>query len=195
VTTMTASAGVLVQPVARRFDTHRAKNHAGPIGLMVLGGGLVLSALTAQSQDAWLLVPCAIVLGCAYGLCLVAGLTEVQHMAGEGELAGMTAAYYALTYLGFAVPYLLAIGAHVAGYPVLFLMTAVLALATAATVARSSGSVGARDEQSDDMKAAVIGPLAATTRADGKYLSEGQGQQPVPSTPVAATGRYGGRWR
>jgi hypothetical protein len=138
VTTLTALAGVLIQPLARRLETHTASNHAGTVGLIVLGGGLALSAVAAHAQDAWLLVPCAIVLGCAYGLCLVAGLLEVQRIAEEGEVAGLTAAYYALTYLGFAVPYLLALAAHIASYPFLLLITAALALATAATVARRS---------------------------------------------------------
>jgi MFS family permease len=136
VTTLTALAGVLIQPLARRLEAHTASNRAGTVGLIVLSGGLALSAITAQAQDAWLLVPCAIVLGCAYGLCLVAGLMEIQRIVEESQVAGLTAAYYALTYLGFGVPYLLALAAHVASYPVLLLITAALALATAATVAR-----------------------------------------------------------
>lgn len=50
----------------------------------------------------------------------------------------MTAVCYALTYLGFAAPYLLALAAHLASYPVLLLITAVLALGTAGVVARNS---------------------------------------------------------
>jgi MFS family permease len=117
VTTLTALAGVLIQPLAQRLEEHTASDRTGTVGLIVLGGGLALSAVAAQAQDAWLLVPCAILLGCAYGLCLVAGLLEVQRIADESEVAGLTAAYYALTYLGFAVPYLLAVAAHIASYP------------------------------------------------------------------------------
>jgi hypothetical protein len=138
VTTLTALSGVLIQPLARRLEAHAASNRAGIVGLTVMGGGLVLAAGTAQAQQTWLLLPCAIVLGCAYGLCLIAGLVEVQRLAGDDGLAGLTAAYYALTYLGFAAPYLLALAAHLAGYPVLLLITAGLALSTAAVVARGS---------------------------------------------------------
>ena len=138
VTMLTAVAGVLIQPLARRLEAHVASNRAGVAGLLVLTGGLVLGAATAQAQQPWLLVPCAIVLGCAYGLCLVAGLVEVQRIADDDALAGLTAAYYALTYLGFAAPYLLALAAHLASYPVLLLITATLALSTAAVVARRS---------------------------------------------------------
>ena len=138
ITSLTALAGLLVQPVARRLDAHATSNRAGIVGLIVLGVGLVLAGITAQAQQVWLLVPCAIVLGCAYGLCLVAGLLEVQRLAAPDSLAGLTAVYYALTYLGFAAPYLLAVAAHVAGYPLLLLICAALALSTASIVARRS---------------------------------------------------------
>jgi hypothetical protein len=84
-----------------------------------------------HAQHTWLLVPSSIVLGMGYGLCLVAGLVEVQRLAHPEALAGLTAIYYVLTYLGFAVPYLLALAAHVTGYTALLLITAGLALVTA----------------------------------------------------------------
>jgi hypothetical protein len=138
ITALTALAGVGIQPQARRLEAHAASNRAGTVGLVTVGGGLALAAVTAQAQQVWLLVPCAIVLGCAYGLCLVAGLIEVGRPADDDELAALTAAYYALTYLGFAAPYLLALAAHVAGYPVLLSIAAALALSTAPVVARRS---------------------------------------------------------
>jgi hypothetical protein len=138
IASLTALAGVLIQPLARRLGAHAASNRAGVVGLLVLGGGLALGAVTAYAQQAWMLVPCAIVLGCAYGLCLLAGLAEVQQLADDRALAGLTAAYYALTYLGFAAPFLLALAAHVASYPLLLSITAALALATAPMVARGA---------------------------------------------------------
>lgn len=138
ITALTALAGVLIQPLARRLEAQAASNRAGIVGLLVLAGGLALAAVTAQAQQVWLLVPCAVVLGCAYGLCLVAGLVEVGRLAADDELAGLTAAYYALTYLGFAGPYLLALAEHLTGYPILLLISAALALGTAPVVARHS---------------------------------------------------------
>jgi hypothetical protein len=138
ITALTAVAGVLIQPLARRLETHATKNRAGSVGLVVVGAGLALAAVTAQAQQIWLLVPCAIVLGCAYGLCLVAGLVEVGRLARNDDLAGLTAAYYALAYLGFAAPYLLALAAHVASSPVLLSIAAALALSTAPAVTRRS---------------------------------------------------------
>jgi MFS family permease len=138
VATATALAGVLIQPVARRLDAHAAGNRAATVGLTVMVVGLVLSAVTAHAQQTWLLVPSSIVLGTGYGLCLVAGLVEVQRLAHPEALAGLTAIYYVLTYLGFAVPYLLALAAHVTGYPTLLLITAGLALVTAVWVSLQS---------------------------------------------------------
>lgn len=137
VASVTALAGVLIQPVGRRLDMRASGNRAGVAGLVLLAGGLALSAGTVVVGRVWLLVPCAIVLGAAYGLCLISGLLEIQRLAEAGAVAGLTAAYYALSYLGFAAPYILALAAHVAAYPVLLAITAALALATAALVTRT----------------------------------------------------------
>jgi hypothetical protein len=134
ITMLCAVSGVLVQPLARRLDAGAARNRAATTGLIVLGAGLGLAAATTQTRATWLLVPSAIVLGSVYGLCLVAGLVEIQRLARPGELAGLTAAYYTLTYVGFAAPYMLALGANLARYPVLLAVAAALALATAAFV-------------------------------------------------------------
>ncbi len=129
ITALCAVSGVAIQPLGRRLE-----HHARLTGLLVLAAGLGLAAVTVSAGAVWLLVPCAIVLGCAYGLSLVAGLAEVQRLAGDEGLARLTAVFYAFTYIGFAAPYLLALGAHVTGYALLLAFAAALALATAALV-------------------------------------------------------------
>lgn len=136
VTALTALCGVLVQPLARRLDAGGRGNRAATAGLLVLAVSLLLAAVTAQDRQVWLLVPGAILFGSAYGLCLVAGLVEVQRIAAPGALAGLTAAYYTLAYLGFAIPSLLVLAAHLASYTILLVITAALVLATAAVVTR-----------------------------------------------------------
>jgi hypothetical protein len=138
VTSLIALAGVAIQPVARRLEVGPRDHAGGLLGLLVLAGGLALGALTAEYRETWLLVPCAIVLGSAYGLCLVAGLLEVGRLAPDGALAGLTAAYYAFTYIGFAAPYLLSVASGAISYALLLLMTAALAIITAAVVRRGA---------------------------------------------------------
>jgi Major Facilitator Superfamily len=131
VATVAAMAGVLVQPVARRLDANGTGSRAATLGLSVMVVGLALSAFTAHEHHVWLLVPSATVLGMGYGLCLVAGLVEVQRLAHPEALAGLTAIFYVLTYLGFAAPYVLTLAAGLASYTTLLLITAGLALLTA----------------------------------------------------------------
>jgi hypothetical protein len=78
------------------------------------------------------------VLGAAYGIAVVSGLLELQRLARPDELAGLTGAYYALAYVGFLVPSLLAVLSGVASYPVLLGCLALVALAGTAVIVRHS---------------------------------------------------------
>jgi hypothetical protein len=82
----------------------------------MLAAGVVLAAVTARSGETRMLVPCAVVLGCTYGRCRVAGQLEMQRLADAGTLADLTAAQRALTYVGFAAPCVLSLAVHVASY-------------------------------------------------------------------------------
>jgi hypothetical protein len=134
VTSMTALAGVLIQPVARRLEVGARDQAGSMVGLLVLAAGLALAALAAAERETWLLWPCALVLGSAYGLCLVAGLLEVQRLAPERALGVLTAAYYAVTYIGFAAPYLMTLASGATSYAVLLLIASGLAVVTAGVV-------------------------------------------------------------
>jgi hypothetical protein len=134
ITALCALAGVMIQPLARRLHARGRGNLSATTGLLVLAGGLVLGAVAAADQQPWLLIPCTVVFGSAYGLCLVAGLVEIQRIAGRHGQAGLTAAYYTLAYLGFAAPYLIVLAAHLASYAVLLGIVAALVLATAGLV-------------------------------------------------------------
>jgi MFS family permease len=134
ITMLCALAGVVVQPLARRLDVGATRSRAAQAGLLVTVVGLGLGAFTAHEHESWLLAPSAVVLGAAYGLCLVAGLVEVQRLADHQSLAGVTAIFYAVSYLGFAAPYLISTAAGSVSYPILLLIAAALALGTAALV-------------------------------------------------------------
>ena len=131
---VTLGVGVLVQPLARRID--RADDARGAsVGMAAVVAGMALAALAAHLASPALVLVTAAVLGAGYGFCLVAGLLEVQRLAGPDDLAGLTAVFYALTYVGFAVPVALAELTHVAGYPTLLLALAGLAALCLAVVA------------------------------------------------------------
>jgi MFS family permease len=130
--------GFAAQQLSRRVVT-RASGPALVVALVLVSVGMALAALAAAHPHLWLTVPAAVVLGVAYGLGLVAGLTEVQRIARPDDLAGLTAVFYALTYVGFFAPAVLAALAGRASYTVLLGAGVVMALVCLVVVA-----VGAR---------------------------------------------------
>jgi MFS family permease len=130
---LTLGTGVLVQPLARRLDAVSDIRGAAT-GLLAATAGCVVEAIAAHTAQPAVAVLAAVLLGGGYGFCLVAGLLETQRIAVPHELAGLTAVYYALTYIGFAVPIALAEFAHLTSYLVLLLAMAVLALVTLGAV-------------------------------------------------------------
>ena len=89
----------------------------------------------------------ACVLGVGYGLALVAGLSEVQRIAGPDDLAGLTAVYYAIAYTGFFIPAVLAVLSAQVSYPALFtggVAVAICCLFVVACAWRSHLPAGAR---------------------------------------------------
>lgn len=138
VTALTALAGLLIHPAGRALDALQSRWSVGMFGLLLCAAGLALGAYAVQDGSLWLLAPCAAVLGCAYGLCLVSGLTEVARLARPDAVGSLTAVYYALAYLGLTTPYLLTLAAPLAGYGTLLLIAAAVALASAAAVASAS---------------------------------------------------------
>jgi len=133
---VTLTLGVLIQPFARRLD--RTDDLRGTIaGLSAVCAGLLIGALAAHQQSWPLVIPAAMLLGCGYGLCLVSGLLEIQRLANPQDLASLTAIYYALTYVGFAAPIVLAELTRVTSAPTLLVATAGLLLLTIATIHRA----------------------------------------------------------
>jgi predicted MFS family arabinose efflux permease len=146
VTLLTAGAGILVQPLARRMDDPvRPRLLSTALAIVVIG--LLVGAAAAATAQPLLVIGAALVLGAGYGCCQVCGLLEVQRMARPDRLAGLTAAYQAISYLGFAAPFPLAWATR--AVPAADLLVAVAALAAVtlawtAAQARSSGPGGVR---------------------------------------------------
>ena len=131
------ACGAGVQPFAARIGAATGGRQLA-VGLAVALVGVLGAALVAATQQPWLGVPVAAVLGAGYGVCLVSGLTEVQRMAPPAELAGLTAVYYSATYLGFAFPVVLAALSAIAPEPLLLLLLALACAACLLVVLRGS---------------------------------------------------------
>jgi MFS family permease len=136
-TVCTLGAGVAVQPVAKRID-RTTSAHAVVVSMIVMCAGLTLSVLTAVLRSPWLALGTAIVLGTAYGIAVVSGLLELQRLARPAELAKLTGVYYALAYVGFLLPSLLAALSGVASYPMLLSCLVTIALAGTLVIVRHS---------------------------------------------------------
>jgi len=142
-TVVSFAAGVAVQPFARRLHHMLAGVVAG---LVCAAAGCAVGIAAVASADRVLAGVAAVFLGLAYGLCLVSGLRQAEHMASPDERGAVIACYYAVAYLGFAVPYLAAGLGALAGksgaFVALTAIIAALALWTAgyaASLRRSSG--------------------------------------------------------
>ena len=108
--------------------------------------GAPVGIAAVASADRVLAGAAALLLGLAYGLCLVSGLRQAEHMASPDERGGVIACYYALAYLGFATPYLAAGLGALAGktgaFVALTVIITALALWTAAYAASLRRSAG-----------------------------------------------------
>lgn len=98
--------GFTAQMLAPRLD-RAGTARLGIIGLALVAVGMALAALAAHQLTIPLVLIAALALGAGYGTALVSGLQEVNRIAGPTDLAGLTAVFYGLTYLGFGVPMML----------------------------------------------------------------------------------------
>jgi hypothetical protein len=126
-TALAFSAGVGVQPLARRLAGRSP--HGGIVaGLGSAAAGAAVSIGAVAEASRLLAGVAAVLLGLGYGLCLVSGLHQVERLAGPRDRGTVVACYYVLAYLGFAMPYVVDVLNAPLGKPGTF---AVLAAAAA----------------------------------------------------------------
>ncbi len=129
------TAGFFVQTLGRRID--RPGSPRGAVVAMILViAGMLLAAVAARVLTVPMGLIAAAVLGAGYGMTMIAGLLATQRLAGPNDLAGLTAVFYSLTYLGFASPAILT-WLHESfgfGYPTMMVFGAVVALGSMGVV-------------------------------------------------------------
>jgi len=105
---LTLAAGVLAQPVTRRFEPSAAAR----LGLITGAVGTLLGAVAVHARMPVALLLVAPLLGAAYGVCMTSGIQSVQRLASPEARGGVLGLYYLLTYVGFLAPYFLALAAR-----------------------------------------------------------------------------------
>lgn len=106
-TVLTLAAGAAVQPFTHHI-ARLTRGHNALLGLSIVFVGIVLCAVDAATKSVALAIVVAVVLGIGYGICLVAGLVVIQDLIRPHDLGSLTGLFYSLTYLGFALPAVLA---------------------------------------------------------------------------------------
>ena len=77
----------------------------------------------------------------------MSGLLEIQRLASGEDLASLTAVFYALTYIGFAAPIVLAELERLTSATVLLLCAAALVALTAVEVARAGSATSGQKQR------------------------------------------------
>lgn len=134
---VTLGAAFAVQPLARLFYSDRSARGV-LVALGVTVGGMLGAALAASVLSPIVAILAALVLGTANGLLLLGTMLEVQRIARDDDLAGLTALLYTGAYVGFFIPTLLSLLSVRLSYPVMFVSGAVIAAGCFALVLRFS---------------------------------------------------------
>lgn len=121
--------GVVTQVVARRTGWGP---RAGIVGALLAATGFALAAVVDSTAGVALFVATSVVLGAAYGLCLRAGLVDVETLTPPEHRGAVIGVYYVCTYLGFGLPVLIEALRAPVGTLTPYLVLSAAALAAAA---------------------------------------------------------------
>ncbi|ORB31880.1 MFS transporter [Mycolicibacterium parafortuitum] len=115
---VTLGVGFAVQHLGRHIVADGRRGTL--VALVLVAVGMALAVAAASLLTVWAALIAAAALGAGYGMALLAGLQEIQRIATADDLAGLTAVFYSLSYLGFGVPAAMALLAAHVSYPVMF---------------------------------------------------------------------------
>jgi MFS family permease len=116
ITGITLGAGAFIQRLGRRFEG-AAPGRAAQAGLLAAVLGWALAAWTAAQPTVAGVVLTMLLMGGAYGLCLVGGMEEVGRMASDTTRGTLVGWFYAWAYVGFGAPFLVSWAGHHIGVP------------------------------------------------------------------------------
>ena len=125
-TALAFAAGIGVQPVARVL-AERSDRLGILAGTGAAAAGAAVSAIAVAGPDRVLAGLGAVLLGLAYGLCLVCGLHQAEQLSDATDRGAVLSCYYVLAYLGFSAPYAMDGLNEVFGKPGTFAVLAVAA--------------------------------------------------------------------
>jgi hypothetical protein len=126
---LTLTSGVLIQMVARRRGWGP---RAGAAGALAAAIGFGTVAVAGATPPLAVFVAVALVLGIAYGLCLRQGLVDVETLSPPRLRGTLTGIFWAVTYLGFGLPVLLATIEPTVGLTAPMIVLSVVAVAVSA---------------------------------------------------------------
>jgi MFS family permease len=138
VAAITMLTGAAIQPSIGRYADRGTKPHPAILGLATAAVGMLASILVValpSAAAAWVMLPTGVILGAGYGILMVSGLRETQRLAPPHELGALTGIFYALTYLGFFAPWIIALVAPHLGYVAVFAFGAAVAVISLLLVA------------------------------------------------------------
>ena len=142
-TVLAFAAGIGVQPAARIL-AERNDRRGVLAGTGAAAAAAAVSAVAVAGPNRVLAGFGAVLLGLAYGLCLVCGLHQAEQLSGPTDRGAVLSCYYVLAYLGFGAPYAVDGLNEVFGKPGTFTVLAVAAAAVTGLLA-----VGARGRPAD----------------------------------------------
>jgi len=134
-TGVTLGTGAAIQSLGRRLEAARA-GRAAVAGLAFATVGLAVAAWTSRGPTLVGVLLSMGLLGSAYGLCLVGGLSAAGRLADAGTRGTLVGWFYAWAYVGFAAPFVVAWLTRFIDMPRVLLAGSALAALSGVSVAR-----------------------------------------------------------
>lgn len=132
---VTMTSGVLVQRLAPRLGT----TASATVGALCGTTGTLVGVVAGRLDAPLLLLVSAALLGAAYGLTLSAGLTATQLLADPAARGALVSTFYAIAYVGFAVPVLVSAASDGTDFDGALVVLAVVGFALAVVLGAGPG--------------------------------------------------------